>query len=374
MRILQVARQFYPSVAGVENIVKNLARNLFKLGHQCDVATLNRCFYQMDQELPAYEKVKGIDVYRVPFLGRQRLFLAPSVLKLVKNYDIVHIHNVDSFADLLVLTKAWHSKPLILSTQGGYFHTEKAATFKRLYFNTITRLTMRGLDAVVAVSEHDRALFAGICPKLIMISDGVDYASFAQVEKRIEPNLMVYVGRLVSNKRIDNLIRAFAGVATERPSASLVIIGVDYEGVLDELKSLAAQFGVRDKVTFTGVLSDAELRAYLAKAHLFVSPSEYESFGISVLEAMSTGTVPVVNDIKPFRAIINSGKDGYLVDFTNTDLAASVLVDALSIDEHQLGDMGAKAQSVAKTYSWENIVIELEKLYSEVLERRSKEK
>jgi len=372
LRILQIARQFYPSVAGVENIVENLARQLIQRGHQCDVLTLNRCFYDMGKVLPAHEKVKGIEVYRIPFWGHQRLFLAPGALRFIKNYDLIHIHNVDSFADLLVIAKSWHRRPLVLSTQGGYFHTNTAIEFKRLYFNIITRLTMRGLDAAIAVSEHDRILFSSVCPRLVMISDGIDYASFACIEKDIEPNLLVYVGRLASNKRVDNLIRAFSLVSTARPSASLVIIGLDYEGILNDLKSLATQLGVQDKVHFTGVLSDADLRAHLAKAHLFVSASEYESFGISVLEAMSTGTVAVVNDIKPFRAIINPGENGYLVDFSNANLTANVLLHALSMNEHELRDMGARAQSVAKRYSWENVVIKVEGLYSEVLEQHRK--
>lgn len=372
MKILQVARQFYPSVAGVENIVENLAHQLIQRGHQCDVLTLNRCFYDMDKVLPAHERVKRIEVYRIPFWGHQRLFLAPAALRFIREYDIVHIHNVDSFVDLLVITKPWHRRPLVLSTQGGYFHTNTALALKRLYFNTITRLTMRGLDAAIAVSEHDRILFSSVCPRLITISNGIDYVSFASVEKSIESNLLVYVGRLASNKRVDNLIRAFSVISTARPTASLVIIGLDYENILHDLKSLASQLGVQDKVHFTGVLSDAELRTYLAKAHLFVSASEYESFGISVLEAMSTGTVPVVNDIKPFRAIINPGENGYLVDFSNTNLAANVLLDALSMDEHELRDMGAKAQGAARAYSWENVIIKLERLYSEVLEQHRK--
>ena len=368
MRILQVARQFYPSIAGVENIVENLARQLIGRGHQCDVLTLNRCFYDMAQVLPTCERVKGIQVFRIPFWGRQRLFLAPRVLKFVKNYDIIHIHNVDSFADLLVMTKPWHRRPLVLSTQGGYFHTNTALLLKRLYFNTITRLTMRGLDALIAVSEHDRELFARVSSRLVMISDGIDYTTFRDIDKKLEPGLLVYVGRLASNKRVDNLLRAFAGVCRQMPSAHLVIVGMDYEGLLNELESLATQLGVEDKVVFTGAVSDADLHSYISRAHLFVSASEYESFGISVLEAMSAGTVPVVNDIRPFQAIITSGENGFLVDYSGASKAADVLLEALSLEKDRLREMGEKARRIAETYSWENVVVKLEQLYRELVE------
>jgi len=370
VRILQVARQFYPSIGGVENVVENLARQLIQRGLQCDVLTLNRFFGNMGQTLPPWDSVKGIDVIRIPFVGGSRFFLAPGVLRFVRDYDLVHIHNVDTFVDLLVATKPWHRRPLVLSTQGGYFHTRTALALKEIYFNTITRLTMRGLDAAIVVSEHDRSLFGKISSRLELISDGVDYATFGSIQKQVEPGLLVTVGRIASNKRVDRLLAAFARVVRERPTASLAIVGRPQDGHLSEVQALATRLGVDEKVVFAGEVDDAELRAWLGRANLFVSASEYESFGLSVLEAMSSGTVPVVNDIPAFRAAITPRENGFIADFGDVDQAADALLEALSLDPAQLRKMGKNAQKSVARYSWENVAVQLEQLYRRVLKER----
>ncbi len=372
MRVLQVARQFYPSLAGVENSVEHLCLQLIGRGHRADVVTLDRCFYDMQKKLPARDNVRGIEVFRTPFWGRQRLFLAPGVLGLVRRYDLVHIHNVDSFAELLVATKPWHKRPLVLSTHGGFFHTTKAAALKRIYFNSATRLTLRGIDAVIAVSEHDRELFAPICPSLVTIPGGIDFPTFAKLEKTPEPGLLVYVGRIASNKRLDRLLDVFAGACMQRPEARLAIVGADYEGLSSELRALARKLGIQDKVIWAGPVDHGELLSYMCRAHLFVSASQYEAFGISMLEAMASATVPVVHAIPASRAVIEHGENGFLADFSRPD-AAAVLTKALSLSPDHLRQMGERAKRSAEAHSWDNAIRKTEDVYCQVLARRRDE-
>lgn len=369
MRILQIARQFYPSVAGVEKFTQDLSRYLMGRGHQVHVVTLNRCFY-MDGVLPSTDAVDGIKVHRIPYWGRQRFFFAPSVLRFVNNYDILHIHNIDFFIDYLALTKWWHRKPIVLSTHGGFFHTKNLAMVKKIYFNTITRLTIKFTSVVIAVSDHDRNLFSRISNKVIQIDNGIDFSGFSDIKKEpIVPGLLVYIGRLVSNKRVDNLIRALPFVRAAHPDARLAIIGVDFENIKVDLENLAQELGVADNVTFTGEISQESLCNYLAQAHLFLSASEYEAFGISVLEAMSSGTVPVVNDINPLRSFVRHGENGFLADFSDSKSAARIIGDALNIDYSTLQDIGARAKREAQKYSWEHVVLQFEQVYEDILRR-----
>ncbi len=82
---------------------------------------------------------------------------------------------------------------------------------------------------------------------------------------------------------------------------------------------------------------------------------------------MSSGTVPVVNDIQPFRAVITPGENGFLTDFSGADQASNVLLAALSLDKMRLHEMGENAKRVAKAYSWESVVLRLEELYRQVI-------
>lgn len=366
MKVLQIARQFYPSTAGVERFVLDLSRHLVASGVQSDVVTLNRCFY-LDGILPPHDLVEGINVTRIPYRGGQRFFFAPSVLDHVDEYDLIHIHNVDFFSDYLNLTKRWHRKPIVISTHGGFFHTTRLAIIKKVYFNTITRFLLPRADQVIADSENDRQLFEQVLPEIRVIQNGVDFSRLANVTKQIEPGLMLYIGRIVSNKCVDQLVRSLVKIRARFPVAHLVLVGPDFEGLKSELQALAKGLGVADVVRFAGQVSDAELADWLAKAHCFVTASEYEAFGISVLEAMSTGTVPVVNRLKSFQHFIQDGHNGFFTDFSKPDDVADVIVPLLQLEPSRLEEIGRNAQEAVARYSWENTVKHFIEIYQRLL-------
>src|SRR3972149_4229936 len=100
MKILQVVRQYLPSTGGMETYIASLCRQLAARGHGTDVATLDYIF-KTDEPLPHYERIDGIDVIRLPSMGNPRYFLAPSLLKMLPRYDLIHVHGVDFFVDML---------------------------------------------------------------------------------------------------------------------------------------------------------------------------------------------------------------------------------------------------------------------------------
>jgi alpha-1,3-mannosyltransferase len=367
MKVLQVARQFYPSVAGVETVVESLARELIRLGHRCEVVTLDRLFCDPAHRLPAESTHLGIPIHRLPYRGGQRLFFAPQVLHWVRDFDIVHVHNTDFFCDFLARTRFIHRKPLLLATHGGFFHTSDAA-WKRLYFRTITRGSLRRFDIVAADSEADRQRFLSVCDHVLVMCDGVDLATYGAVQKRIEPGLLVYVGRLATNKRVDGLLRTCALVRQHVPHLHLALIGMDFEGIQSQLQAMAGQLGIQESVEFLGVVAPDVLREMLARAHLFVSASDYESFGLSVVEAMATGTIPVVNHLPPFEQFIVPRENGWFCDFSRPDQAAQVLIEALRCPLARLEEMEQQARVAAARYDWAHIVKKWESLYQQVLE------
>ncbi len=134
MRILQVADRFYPVVGGVEKHVEDLCFNLIKLGHRADVCCLNR-YAHSSKKLKSREIYRGINIYRIPYLKLSAekdlpYRVAPKILKIIKPYDIIHVHGLGFFSDTLSITKPFHKKPLILSTHGGMFHTKKPSPIK----------------------------------------------------------------------------------------------------------------------------------------------------------------------------------------------------------------------------------------------------
>jgi len=99
---------------------------------------------------------------------------------------------------------------------------------------------------------------------------------------------LLFVGRVVPNKRHEHLIGLLAQLLAHEPRARLVLAGPEApdDPYASCLRLLAARLGVAERVLFTGVLTSAQLQACYRTAHLFVSLSEHEGFGVPLVEAM----------------------------------------------------------------------------------------
>ena len=370
MKILQIARQFYPSIGGLENAVEGLSRALLAERHEVKVVTLRKIF-STGETAPGESCVAGLDVVRIPHWGIRRYPIAPRILEYAHTCDILHIHAIDFFVDFLALTRFWHKRPIVVTTHGGIFHTKWLPWFKSGYFRTVTRQSLKRVDAVVSVSEHDYDLFSQIVPtqKLHLIRNGVVLDPYLAAKKEITPGLLVGIGRVAPNKRIDRLIGAIAELGMSHESVRLLWIGPDDCESARDLMDLAEQLGVRDRVHFTGRIDPQTIAQHLSRAHLFVSASSYEGFGLSTLEAMSSGTVPVVTKVGIHPQVIGHGKTGFLVESEVHSLAAGI-TSALRLSPDALLKMGESARQVALHSTWNCVLPQYLSLYHAVLHRQ----
>ncbi len=366
MNILQVVRQYLPGTGGMETYVSNLCRQLALRGHRSDVATLDQLFRD-DRRLPPHEVIDGVDVIRFPWSGNARYFFAPRLLEALPRYDIIHIHGVDFFLDMLGSTRRCHGKPLVLSTHGGFFHTRWFPTLKRAYFRTVTRNSLRGVSRVIASSPKDSELFAAVSDRVVLVENGIDYELFSEIERRPEGETLLFVGRISRNKRVDRLLAALARLRESHPRARLVVAGPDWEGLGQGLEQQARALGVSDAVSFTGTVDEERLLELMAGTRLFISASEYEAFGLSTVEAMAAGMPVVVNRIQAFEDIIDDRVDGLLADFSDAGAAASAIAAALDMEDDEALQLGRRARETASHYDWRNVVDSILDIYRQVL-------
>ncbi len=367
MNILHLCRQFHPCLGGVERFVAELGTRLRERGHMVDVATLDQC-WRKPTRLSRHETVNGLAVHRLPFVGGPLFFVAPGVLNLVKHFDVVHIHNTDFFLDSLAATRFIHRRPLVVSTHGGFFHTADYAAFKRMYFNLITRRSLKAAT-VVPNSASDERKFAPYAGRAVRIDNAIDYPAFAAVERRPTLGRLITVGRLAPNKNLPALLRAFACARELQPGLTLVVIGDGH--LRPELEQQAAALNIADAVRWTGEIDDSSLRAELAAAEIFLSAATYEGFGLALLEAMAAGLIPVVNEIEAFREVIMDGQNGFLANYGQPDSAAQTLVQVLRLPPDERGRLSAAARAGAAKFDWPETVEKFEAVYKEAINKAS---
>jgi len=367
MKITQITRQYAPSTGGLESAVEGLSQAVQNAGHEVRIVTLKK-IWSTGEDVPAESVVNGLNVSRIPYWGNRRFFVAPSVLSSINGADLLHIHAVDFFVDFLSMSQMVHRRPIVLSTHGGFFHTRWLNWLKSAFFRTVTRQTLKQVAAVICVSEHDYEIFSTIVPKekLHLVRNGVQVENYSGVQKNITPGLLVGIGRVSPNKGIERLIEAVAEVRKTRPEVKMVWAGPDEKNRIAMLRDLARQAGVGDAVTFTGRVEGSELERLLSQANLFVSGSTYEGYGLSTIEAMSSGTVPMVTRVGIHPQLIRNGESGFLVDSDTASLAEGLRV-ALSEGPAAMARMGQQARDVSAQCTWRHAVQGYLEIYGTVM-------
>lgn len=374
INVTHVVRQYLPSIGGMEEVVRNIARHQVRQGHKATrIITLDRLFRNTDEQLPAREFIDGIEIIRLPYRGSSRYPLCPAVLKHLGESDLIHVHGVDFFYDFLAATKWLHKRPLLLSTHGGFFHTSFASRSKLAYFNTVTRLSSSAYNQVVATSANDGQLFGRIMHpgKLQVIENGVDIEKYAdQAAPTLQPTLM-YFGRWSSNKGLLPALELFAELHRQQPHWRLIIAGREYDHSCADLKQKVDSLHLQDAVQLAPNPSDAEIRALLAQASYFLCLSRHEGFGIAPIEAMSAGLTPVLSDIPPFRRLVEDSGLGFLSPLgAEPGSAISSLLQLHGQGEDAYQARRAAAMSFAQRYAWPQVAERYLALYSK-LGRRS---
>jgi len=367
MKILQLTRQFLPAQGGMESVVKGLSVALQGNGHTVQVATL-RLLFSTGALASAESVEEGLAVHRMRHWGPRRYPVALAALPAIWGYDLVHIHAIDFFVDYLSLLHLLHRVPLVVSTHGGFFHTPRAQAFKEMYFKTITRQSLGRVSAVVCVSQHDRERFARIVSpdRLRVIENGASIDRFWSLKKTIEPGLVVGISRLAENKRVHKVLEAMAALKNRYPYLSLEWVGADFGGLRTDLERRVTELGLVGRVRFHGVVSDEEVYRLLQRAHMFVSASSYEGFGLSTIEAMSAATVVVVTPVGAHPDVIEHGVSGLLTDPEAIWLAAH-MERVFGMPEEKLLQMGEAARAATKRFSWSQIAPRYEQLYRDVM-------
>jgi glycosyltransferase involved in cell wall biosynthesis len=243
-----------------------------------------------------------------------------SVIQSIRNYivnkkiDIIHTHFYK--ADIIGLLATKGTKCKIISTPHGW---TSEPDFKLRCYEVINRIIFPFMDVVVALSEtmyYDLKRIPFLNGKLRLILNAVDLHEIDEVSdinlemkewRQAGAFIVGYIGRIVNGKGLDILIRSLSKIRST--DWRLALIG---EGKQEaELKALAERLRIQHKIKFIGFRSNRI--SYLKGFDVFVLPSRSEGIPRSLMEAMAAGVAVVASDIPGCTALIESGKNGFLV-------------------------------------------------------------
>lgn len=212
-------------------------------------------------------------------------------------------------------------------------------------------------DKVFAIPEAARACFYPAPP-----------SETEPVRQRlgIQPEFILFVGTIEPRKNLLALARAFEQIAKTHARTQLVIAG--QKGWLsDDLMAYLEESEIRDRVLFTGHLSDDDLRALYSSCRVFVYPSLYEGFGLPLLEAMACGAPVVTSNVGSIVETV--GNAARLISPTDSDDLAQAIT-ALLDDAREREHRSSAGIKHARKFSWEKTAAATWEVYQKALSHR----
>jgi alpha-maltose-1-phosphate synthase len=385
VKIAQVTLRF-DAPGGVETVVRELAVRLRSRGQDVEVFAsdlFDEAHWVRRNDFPP--SVEGVPVHRYPVYKRLIPGLTmPLVVGLMSGLgdhhpDLIHAHShryghvLESAAEARKLGIPWvttaHYHPA-RRDQSGLHHS--LLRVQDLLFGATA---YRTADAVIAITEQERQLLSQFIPikQIRVIPHGIDLAQWATPEKEpvdatglpgLPPRYLLYTGRIAQNKGLPLLLGALALIPpSER--IPLVIMGRDW-GMGPELEIQARHLGIEKDVVWLGHVQDpAAYRGVFRGATAFTFPSEWEAFGLVLLEAMAAGVPIVATAVGGVPEVLDEGRAGRLVPYGDAYALATGIREVVGSSDRSSALVAAGRQRV-QNYSWDRVIEEHLALYREL--------
>ncbi len=213
---------------------------------------------------------------------------------------------------------------------------------------------------IVAVSDFTRreilARFPAAAGRVAVVGEGPDddlppppARDEARQRLGLTAPLVLSVGTVLNRRRVSVLLEALRRLAPPGPAPLLDIVGENRTHPRSDLRRVALDLGLERRVRLSGFVDDAALADRYAAADVFVYLSEYEGFGLPVLEAMARG-VPVITSTRPATGEIFAGA-ALLVEPTDSAAVADAIERVLS-RRLLRDDLVARGRALAARHSW----------------------
>lgn len=384
MKILITADTYPPQINGAARFTERLAEGLARRGHDVHVAAPS------PTGRPSEQVVRGVTLhhvrsFRYPLYERFRLG-APwrgAALPLVDELqpDVVHIQAHFTVGRAFAAAASSRGIPVVGTNHVMIDNIFDHLPVPRLARGWVSRTVWRDIGRVygqasVVTTPTPRAvdlLTEATGLQALAVSCGIDAAPFKDASRRWAASqgpdhvpTALFVGRLDPEKRVDELLRAFARLPASLP-ARLEIIG--HGSCRPELDAIAKELQVGSRVVFRGVVTDEELVEAYGRADVFCMPGVAELQSIVTLEAMAAGRPVVAADAMALPHLVEHGRNGWLYAPGDVQELAGYLATLLG-DRAMRRRMGRESEAIVSRHTLDATLERFEEIYDEVAHGR----
>lgn len=370
MKIAMIGQKQIPSRAGgIEVAVEALSTRMVSEGHQVTLYNQRRSRKErkLNKEKGHQRNYRGIRICEVPVINIKgvsaatRSFFA-TVCAVCGKYDCIHFH-AEGPSAMAFLPHRFGIRTIV-TIHGLDWQRSKWGKFASWYLKHGEKTAVACADEIIVLSRAMQQYFWETYHRdTSLIPNGIEKPE--KKEARVitrqwglqKDNYILYLGRIVPEKGLENLIRAFLHVKTDK---KLVISGAssDTEAFYKKLQKLAED---DDRIVFTGFVKGVALEELYSNSYLYCLPSEVEGMPISLLEAMSYGNCCVCSDIAECVEVM--GEYGYLFEKGNVKDLRNVLQKLCRTPKLIEECRERVSDYVCQKYNWDEITEKTLALY-----------
>ncbi|MBN1461776.1 MAG: glycosyltransferase family 4 protein [Armatimonadetes bacterium] len=358
-----------------------LAKALHSIGIRCDVymagnsRQLTRHTIALASD--AHSGIEAAFSWSIPAFGlpgEQGYFPRLSHLLDKTEYDLIQVHDDTQLTTLLVCLYARRRRIPLVLCQGMYKNYDRGARVLQCVWDALPlRVISRFTTQTVAKSGAARGylqgkgfapitvLPIGIDPSRLVGGKPVDWRRELGVSSTCV--LAAYVGTIDDRRRLDVAVEAARRVALQGLELHMIVAG---EGPGLEISRRLAVVNGRSIATFLGKLEQPNLGQLYSQADLFVLPTAYEIYGVSVVEAMFFSTPVIASATGGLLDLVRSGENGYLVPRLTACDWEQALEWFMSLAPTERVRMGENAADTARGLTWTAVASRWESVYRRV--------
>lgn len=392
LKIAQVCIR-YLAPGGAETHIQRISEELVKRGHEVTVYTTalkTEIPWQYFDRWESESYANGVKVIRFPIRQHVLPYIhfptIPGLIKAIYNsdVDVVHAHSHRYYQIFACASAKFkrgkkngrYQMPLVVTP---HFHppSNHNSSVQKFLMNfedvVFSRRMYRVVDKILIVTDREKQFIKGFVPisKCVTVPNGIDIKDWTPIpdgskfrnwcKLNGEDKVILYTGRLADNKGLNYLIDASSAVVNEHPEAKFVIVGEDW-GILKELKKKIWANNLDDYFIFTGHIDDYDLfKSAYSAADVFVLPSEWEAFGIVLLEAMACSTPVVASNVGGVPCVV--GDAGRIFEYGDVGALAKNIIEVLHNTESERAKSITGRKRVMDNFTWDKVVDALENVY-----------
>lgn len=354
-----------------------LAKALINEGNECDIIlyTAQKNNYEEDIIIDEQRKIHIYHLKARKFL-KNVFFFKNDLKNIIKNYDIVQVAEYDQIGNIQVKKIA---KQMVI------YHGPYSSKYTKKYnikckisdFIYLFNKEYKETKFIAKSKLAEEFLRSKGFKNVTTIGVGLDEARFKvktdndkkilELEKQKKENsfkYLLYIGKIEERRNVVFLIDLLKEISELRDDVKLILIGKGKKKYIDEVKKEIDKYKLRDKIIYREKMEQEELSKIYNMCDIFLLPTEYEIFGMVLLEAMYFGLPVITTNNGGSSTMIENEKNGFICDTNNISKWKKIITNLLNNNDIYEKISKEEKRTIMSNYTWDKLADKFLKVYN----------